>query len=246
MIEVAIDRLKHFEPPEGYYLAFSGGKDSVVIYDLAVQAEAKFDAHFNLSGVDPPELVRFVKTHYPDVRRHSPPASIPKLVPRKGLPRRNARWCCEIIKEKAGVGRLVLTGVRWAESPRRQSRLMYEPCRTQKTKFFLNAIIDWTDREVWEYIKVREVPYCELYDEGFKRLGCILCPMSSPRQAVEETKRWPKIEGAWRRATHLLYEQRKSRGMPSVDRWNSADEMFEWWLSREGQPKATAQCMMFE
>ena len=45
-VQVAIMRLQQFQPPEGYYLAFSGGKDSVVLYDLAVKSGVKFDAHY--------------------------------------------------------------------------------------------------------------------------------------------------------------------------------------------------------
>lgn len=45
-VEVAIERLKAFEPEEGYYLAFSGGKDSVVIKELANIAGVKYDAHY--------------------------------------------------------------------------------------------------------------------------------------------------------------------------------------------------------
>ena len=57
----AIDRLQTFEPPEGYYLAFSGGKDSQTIYHLAQEAGVKFDAHYNVTGIDPPELVYFIR-----------------------------------------------------------------------------------------------------------------------------------------------------------------------------------------
>jgi len=66
-VAIAMDRLKAFEPEEGYYLAFSGGKDSQCIYHLAVEAGVKFDAHYNLTTVDPPELVRFIKDNYHDV-----------------------------------------------------------------------------------------------------------------------------------------------------------------------------------
>lgn len=66
-VETAIERLKTFEPPEGYYLAFSGGKDSVVIKGLADMAGVKYDAHYNLTTVDPPELVQFIKEYHKDV-----------------------------------------------------------------------------------------------------------------------------------------------------------------------------------
>jgi len=45
-VEVAIDRLQSFEPKEGYYLAFSGGKDSQCIYELAKMAGVKFNAFY--------------------------------------------------------------------------------------------------------------------------------------------------------------------------------------------------------
>ncbi len=66
-VQMAIARLKEFEPPEGYYLAFSGGKDSVVIKRLTEMAEVKFDAHYNVTTVDPPEIVHFIRKEHPDV-----------------------------------------------------------------------------------------------------------------------------------------------------------------------------------
>lgn len=71
-VEVAIKRLQTFEPPEGYYLAFSGGKDSVVIKALADMAGVKYDAHYNVTSVDPPELIQFVREHHTDVKWEFP------------------------------------------------------------------------------------------------------------------------------------------------------------------------------
>lgn len=122
-VEKAIDRLKNFEPDEGYYVAFSGGKDSQCIYHLCEMAGVKFDAHYNIASVDPPELVRFVREMYPDVSREIPrdkdgkAVTMWNLIPEKLMPpTRFVRYCCECLKEKAGVGRVTVTGVRWAES----------------------------------------------------------------------------------------------------------------------------------
>ena len=60
LLEATIERIKAFEPPEGYFLAFSGGKDSVVIKALADMAGVKYDAHYQLTSVDPPELVQLI------------------------------------------------------------------------------------------------------------------------------------------------------------------------------------------
>lgn len=65
-VKVAINRLKLHEPPEGYYVAFSGGKDSCVALDLCKRAGVKYDVHYSVTTVDPPELVYFIRKHYPD------------------------------------------------------------------------------------------------------------------------------------------------------------------------------------
>lgn len=136
MVENAIERIRTFEPPEGYFLAFSGGKDSVVIKALADMAGVKYDAHYQLTSVDPPELVEFVKTfddviidvpRYPDDYKNPKLAGKQKtmwnLIPEKGMPpTRIARWCCAELKESAGQGRFVITGVRHAESAKRKNR----------------------------------------------------------------------------------------------------------------------------
>ena len=128
-VETAIGRLKAFEPPEGYWLAFSGGKDSQCVYHLAKMAGVKFEAHYNVTSVDPPELVRFLKKHYPDVAFDIPKdnsghaITMWNLIKSKGiLPSRVARFCCAELKEgQSGKNRLVVTGVRWAESARRKN-----------------------------------------------------------------------------------------------------------------------------
>ena len=66
-VNLSIKRLKEFEPKEGYYLAFSGGKDSIVIKKLAEIAGVRFDSHYNNTTIDPPELIYFIRKFHPDV-----------------------------------------------------------------------------------------------------------------------------------------------------------------------------------
>lgn len=126
-VEMAIQRLKSFEPPEGYYVAFSGGKDSQCVYHLCKMAGVKFDAHYAVTSVDPPELVRFIRKNYPDVeweRQHDKdgkPITMWSLIAVHTIPpTRKARYCCKALKEPGGQGRIVVTGVRWAESLNRK------------------------------------------------------------------------------------------------------------------------------
>ena len=126
-VSKSIERLKAFEPSEGYYLAFSGGKDSVVCKALLDMAGCKYHAVYRITSVDPPELVRFIKNHHSDVVREVPrdkdgePITMWNLIPKRLMPpTRLVRYCCSELKEGGGVGELTVTGVRWAESTNRQ------------------------------------------------------------------------------------------------------------------------------
>lgn len=142
-VQLAIERLKNFEPPEGYFVAFSGGKDSQCIYHLCEMAGVKFDAHYSVTSVDPPELVRFIRENYPSVTMEIPrdkngePITMWNLIPKKLMPpTRLARYCCSTLKEREGEGRVTVTGVRWAESNNRKENqgIAVIPSKSQKLK----------------------------------------------------------------------------------------------------------------
>ena len=229
--EIAVKRLKYFEPPEGYYLAFSGGKDSVVIYDLAVKAGVKFDPHYSVTGVDPPELVKFIRQQYPDVKRHRPEMTMWQLIVENGMPpTRLARYCCRVLKETGGAGRLVVTGIRAAESNKRAGRRMVEGCLKDKSRRFLHPIIDWDDSDVWQYIRENNIPYCSLYDEGFKRLGCIMCPIQGTKGMLRDAERWPRYYKLYLMAFSKMLEYRKKNGKEFKSNWQTAEDVMYWWI----------------
>lgn len=262
-LQMTIDRLKMFEPPEGYYIAFSGGKDSIVIKALAEIAGVKYDAHYNLTSVDPPELVYFIKENYKDVIIHYPEKSMFRLIEEKRIPpTRLVRYCCAELKEKGGSERFVVTGVRWAESARRKNnrnlvefdkygsqskkakeyreiflnsdndekRTMIENC-TIKGKHILNPIIDWSDEDIWHFIKSNNIVYCKLYDEGLKRIGCIGCPLSSSKQMNKDFERWPKYKLNYIKAFDRMIQGRIRDGLET--NWKTGEEVMSWWL---GEP----------
>lgn len=257
-VQVAIERLQMFEPPEGYYLAFSGGKDSVVIKALADMANVKYDAHFMHTSVEHPDLIRFTKDYHPDVSIEFPKdkdgnrVTMWNLIPRKKFPpTRQGRYCCEYLKENNGNGRFVITGVRWAESARRKntragleidtgekSRIRLDPdnpnnekmarfCPT-KGQHVINPVIDWETSDVWEFIHEYNIPYCKLYDEGYKRLGCIGCPMSTDR--IKDLDTYPKFKQAYINAFDRMLQRCKEAGLNTS--WKNAQEVFDWWVER--------------
>lgn len=259
-VEVAIGRIKQIEPRGGsWYLAFSGGKDSCVIKALCDMAGVKYDAHYRVSSVDPPELVRFIKEKHPDVSLDFPRDKDGKvitmwnLIPKKTMPpTRVVRYCCQSLKEDGGKGRDKITGVRWDESTRRRDtrggleiphsrqneRLdpdnmdedMVRYCMNSKG-FILNPIIDWSTEEVWEFIHRYKIPYCELYDQGFKRLGCIGCPMATPKEKEREFKMYPKFKEAYIRAFERMIDHQIEGGGVHRRNWN-AKQWMEWYTTK--------------
>lgn len=281
-VQTSIERIKAFAPEEGYYLAFSGGKDSVVCKALLDMAGVKYDAHYRVTSVDPPELVRFIRDKHPDVARDIPrysdgsPITMWNLIPKNLMPpTRMVRYCCKKLKESGGDGRKTVTGVRWAESVNRtknqglvtvygekkaakeiddrenfketrqgglvlvndndDSRRMVEQCY-KRHKTNVNPIIDWSDADVWNFIKEENIPYCELYNEGFHRLGCVGCPMERQHGRERDFKRWPKYKMAYLKAFDRMLVERDKRGRYRAGMFSSAQSVYNWWMEYDILP----------
>ena len=151
----AIEYLKAFEPEsEPYYLCYSGGKDSDVIRILANLAGVKHDIVHNLTTVDAPETVRYIKS-IPDIKIDYPEKTMWQLIVEKKMPpTRLMRYCCERLKERGGRGRMKITGVRWAESFNRKEnsgvvKIIGKPKTVQKIGDELNADFLLTKKGGW-------------------------------------------------------------------------------------------------
>lgn len=156
--------------------------------------------------------MRFIKQHYPHVKWRRPKRNFFRaVIDSNGLPSRLNRWCCEELKESGGDGLIKVLGVRAAESVRRKKQ--WNPItqwRSGLGGFVVAPIVYWSTEEVWKFIKENDLPYCSLYDEGWKRLGCVGCPMAG-KGRLAQFKRWPGFEKAWRHATRGYFNRRKGK-----------------------------------
>ena len=235
--EEAIDFLRENEPPEGYFLGFSGGKDSTVLKHLAVLSGVKFQAYYSATGIDPPEVVQFIKRHHPDVIFCKPPQNFYKLIVKKGFPTKFHRWCCDSIK-KDNTKHIKLThrllGMRAEESSKRAARGRIDRYgRSKKSQQVVyKPIFRWLEWEIWDHIGRHKLSYCSLYDEGFDRIGCVVCPFlcrEKGKKLQQHKNRWPKIYAAFERAMYELWEDRAWYTQKAQGRAMLFEEFLDNW-----------------
>lgn len=190
-VDVAITRLRMNCTGKRVLCAFSGGKDSQVCYHLLKESGIPFTAQYSITRFEPPELIRFIRAHYPDVTfRRAYRCSLISEIAYRGLPNRWFRWCCDAKHRKTEGVDVTVIGVRSAESPRRKANWRTFG-RKRDGSWYVCPIFDWTDADVWEYLDGHGMPHCSLYDEGFRRIGCVCCPLS-PSTMRRDANRWPK------------------------------------------------------
>ena len=173
-----------------------------------------------------------------------------QLIPLKGIaPTRRVRYCCQVLKETSNQHRCAILGVRKLESSARSDSAVAElpgrnrseritfdmdngdtriiaPCQMKAT-IKIHPIVDWTDAQVWQFLRDAKVDINPVYGMGFNRVGCVGCPMAG-KNRYTEFQRWPKYEMLYRRAFARMVEARRSIGKDGP--WHSADEVFRWWM----------------
>lgn len=215
--ELAIEFIQKHEPPEGYFLGDSGGKDSTVLLDLVMKSGVKYKSYYSATGIDPPELVKFIKQYHPETIHKRPNykghKSFYGMIPVLGFPTKFSRWCCDKLKKDPTKDiplKHRLMGIRAEESSKRAKR----GAISNLNKYIIyKPVFSWLEWEIWEYIESHKLPYCSLYDEGFSRLGCVICPFicnKNPMQVERHKARWPKYYIAFEKAMKKLWDDRES------------------------------------
>ncbi len=255
-IDKSIDLLKKGEafalslnPLEGYFVAFSGGKDSQALLELVKMSGVRYHAVHSVTGVDDPVTIHFIKSKYPEVKLYHPKEKYLRLVSKKGLPIISRRFCCERLKERVGVGEVVLTGVRAEESRKRAAyssiminsrrkehegmsvsrdenwlREVEHQCIKGQDRVMIHPVLDWSVSDVWQFLAMRNVPVNPCYT-SVGRVGCMFCPFASRKQIEYYEKCYPKYYKAVLRAVSIYWEKCESHIL------SSPQEYYDWWKS---------------
>lgn len=256
--------LKYYNKP--ILVTYSGGKDSDVSLELTLRSGIPFEVQNSHTTADAPETVRHIKKRFYELELKGIKCTINKpyyqgervsmwsLIPLKLIPpTRTVRYCCQVLKERAGDGRMITTGVRWDESSQRSTRgemeivgrtkkdaiiltndntdnrRFFEKCE-MRAKSVCNPIIEWTNSDIWEFIHSEKIETNILYQQGFDRVGCIGCPMASEKRYFEFA-RYPKYKNLYIRAFDRMVKERLRRGLET--QWKSGEEVFAWWMNED-------------
>lgn len=193
-------------------VCYSGGKDSDVILELVKMSGVPYRAIYKNTTIDPSGTIKHAKENGVEIAR--PQMSFLDILKKKGLPSRQARFCCAILKEYKILDYAIL-GIRADESRKRSERYKEpEQCRVydkdHKTRQYF-PILDWTKDDVLEFIQERNIKLHSLYykEDGSidigKRLGCVGCPMAYITHRLEEFKRCPNMVKLYVRGGGVLF-----------------------------------------
>lgn len=181
-------------------IAYSGGKDSDVILELARMAGVPFRAIYKNTTIDPAGTPSHARAQGCEVLM--PKWRFEEIIAHYGFPNRFRRHCCKVLKEYKVLDYAVL-GIRQSESTKRAKRYKEpEQCREYSKKSKVRQyfpILYWTDEDIAEFISVRGIKcHKKYYDERGhfhveRRLGCVGCPLQSFNDRIKEFKAHPQM-----------------------------------------------------
>lgn len=227
-INYSINILKRFNDPfNPYHVAFSGGKDSIILAWLCKEAKVNYRLYFYDNVLIPIEDRNFIVNYYPNCHIIKPKYNFYQLVHlKKTLPTRMRRFCCEYWKECYGKDSLVLTGIRKDESFNRSKRMLFELSPNYRFHFIktiINPIANFSNSDASSILSGFNLILPNSYKHR-NRNGCIGCPISCNRR-IELFNIYPKYRIIWEKAAKIIYEYYNFYG------FKSGSDVFDWYLS---------------
>lgn len=212
-------------------VCFSGGKDSIVTNALMQMSGVPYRLNSTLTGIDPPEITRFIRRYYPQCSFVRPRQSFWHLLTTHNPPAgtgRGIKWCCAKIKE--GPSNIIpiknrVLGIRAEESP---ARAKYGRINKVKDQTHYYPIFYWSEWQIWEFIERYRLPYPKLYDEGFNRIGCVVCP-NHYNHHKPYRDRWPKHFNCFEKYVNIWWNKRIDQG--KIMWYKSPKEFLENWYA---------------
>lgn len=185
-----------------FYVAFSGGKDSVVSLDLVQRAlpHNEFKVLFGDTGMEFPDTYSTIEV----IKQLCAKQNIEFITAKSdfdpedtwhkfGPPATVHRWCCSVHKtspqittlrkvlNKSDFTGMAFIGVRASESLSRNEYDYVSLGEKHKGQYSCNPILEWNSAELYTYIYSENLYLNEAYKKGNRRAGCLVCPRAAER-----------------------------------------------------------------
>lgn len=195
-----------------FYVAFSGGKDSVVALDLVQRALPHncFKVLFGDTGMEFPDTYETVekikqicaeeKIEFLQAKSKLKPENTWQIF---GPPAVTIRWCCSVHKttpqimqlrevlQKPDFTGMAFTGVRGDESLSRSEYDAISYGGKHSGQYSCHPILEWNTAELFLYIYENGLTFNNAYKKGNTRAGCLVCPMSQGKHDYMKYKNYP-------------------------------------------------------
>lgn len=109
----------------------------------------------------------------------------------------------------------------------------------------VNPIYDWTDIDVWDYIRQEKIETNPLYARGYRRVGCIGCPMATYKQVCKEFHDYPAYKMAYINAFQKMIDQYDDEKRKKFNTWQTGEDVFNWWIEKN-KHEVKGQYILFD
>lgn len=244
--------IKYKDKVDIFYVAFSGGKDSIVTLDIVQRAlpHNGFMVLFGDTGMEFPDTYNTVTkikdyclhnniTFIKSKSKYSPDYTWQQF----GPPSKLTRWCCsvhktvpQILKLREYTGKtnftgMAFVGVRASESVSRSEYDYVSLGEKHKGQYSCNPILEWNTAELFCYIYSQNLMINDAYKKGNNRAGCLVCPNVSEKNAFFRSVCYPSEVNKYMTFITEMYKET----YPSADRIKEFMEHTGWKARMNGR-----------
>ena len=223
---------ENLKDKETIFVGFSGGKDSIVTADLMKKSGLPHKLYYSVTGIDPPELVKFIRREYPQCKFLRPKHTFWYHLTRKNPPSNFHRWCCRELKKLPSKHIPLKHRVMGVRAEEGTCRAKYNPVEYIYTMgvWHYSPILQWKELDIWDHIENNNLPYPDLYDQGLSRIGCVICPFHSTAGGAGHNfyrQRWPKTFERFEKKCVEWFEKRQGQGRKMF--FDTPEEFISEW-----------------